>query len=642
MKEKANVKMSSGLPRQLRRIVPIVVSLLAATGLYVDRSLVAQQTTTRGARTTPGSAPPPRIDRATTIDWPLHNIDIRNTRYAAIAEINPSNVSRLALKWSFRPDRLTSMFSGVPVQLASTDSETPTVISEISPLVVDGVMYISSPSRVFALNAATGDLIWTFSRDPFKGDLRSRGPAYGDGKLYVVSPAVIYALDAQYGRLVESFGDNGQLRIVNAALNFKYPGKYAADVDPATLGYSMSNPPAYWNGTLYVGVPFSDSHIPGGLVVAADATTGAIKWVFNTVPQGPQDEGWDIAKDTWGSGARAGGGVWTTPAIDPELGLIYFNAGNPSPDYDGSARIGMNLFTNSTIALRLSTGKLAWYQQAIHHDVWDRDHVGVPVLFDVPIEKRLVKGIAVAGKTCFVYMWNRETGEPVHPIVETAMPTTTDVPGEQIWPTQPIPYTAKGMQQRPFCPQYPTLADRELAKYARQMFYPRQVNEFVISAGGSGANYGGPSLSPRTGLFYVSGKTGTAGSGTKVKPVGDTIKPGPGNKGHYDNLGEQLSVPSSGGMPKQTLAAYDPATGEQVWYAEMPGTTNAGNFVTAGDVVIQPGGQTLYAFDARSGKQLFSFKAPATIRATPITYQVNGKQYVTVVASHTVVTLSLP
>jgi glucose dehydrogenase len=641
MKEKDNVKMSSRLPRQPGRIVPIVVSVLVATSLYVDRPLVAQQKTKRGGTTTPGSAPPPRIDRATTTDWPLHNFDLRNTRYAAIAEINPSNVSRLALKWSFRPDRLTSMFSGVPVQLSTAAGETPTVLSQVSPLIVDGVMYIASPSRVFALNAITGTLIWTFSTDPFTGDLRGRGPAYGDGKLYVVSPGVIYALDAQYGRLVESFGENGHLRIVNAALNFKYPGKYAPDVDPATLGYSMSNPPAYWNGTLYVGVPFSDSHIPGGLVVAADATTGAIKWVFNTVPQGPQDEGWDIAKDTWGSGARAGGGVWTTPAIDPELGLIYFNAGNPSPDYDGSARIGMNLFTNSTIALRLSTGKLAWYRQAIHHDVWDRDHVGVPVLFDVKVEDRLIKGVAVAGKTCFVYMWNRETGEPVHPIVETAMPTTTDVPGEQIWPTQPIPYTARGMQQRPFCPQYPVLADPAMAKYARQMFYPRQVNEFALSAGGSGANYGGPSLSPRTGLLYVSGKNGPL-TATKVKLVGDTIKPGPGNKGHYDNLGEQLSAASAGGIPKQTLAAYDPATGEQVWYAEMPGTTNAGNLVTAGDVVIQPGGQALYAFDARSGRQLFSFKAPATIRATPITYQVNGKQYVTVIASHTVVTLSLP
>jgi len=295
--------MSSPLSHRLGRMGPVMVSVLVATGLSVERSLVAQQATTRGATTTPGSAPLPRIDRATTSDWPLHNIDIRNTRYAAIAEINPSNVSRLTLKWSFRPDRLTPMFSGVPVQISSAGNETLSVIGQVTPIVADGVMYIASPSRVFALNAATGQVIWTFSRDPFKGDLRGRGPAYGDGKLYVVSPAVIYALDAQYGRLIESFGDNGQLRIVNAALNFKYPGKYAADVDPATLGYSMSNPPTYWNGTLYVGVPFSDSHIPGGLVIAADATTGAIKWVFNTVPQGPQDEGWDIAKDTWGSGA---------------------------------------------------------------------------------------------------------------------------------------------------------------------------------------------------------------------------------------------------------------------------------------------------------------------------------------------------
>ena len=614
--------------------------VLVATALYVGPSLVAQEdSTTHGARTTRSGAMP-QINRATT-DWPLHNLDVRNSRFASVSEINSSNVSRLALKWSFRPDAVTPLFLDVPVQIPGTETDGLAIVMQVTPVVVDGVMYIASPSKVFAVNAATGQLIWTFSMDPFKGDLRSRGPAYGDGKLYVVSPAIIYALDAKTGRLVESFGDGGLLRIVNAALSLKYSDKYDPDLDPAMIGYSMSNPPTYFNGMLYVGVPFSDSHIPGGLVIAADATTGAIKWVFNTVPQSPRDEGWEIAKDTWGYGARAGGGVWTPPAIDPEIGMIYFNTGNPSPDYDGSARVGTNLFTNSTIALNLTTGKLMWYQQAIHHDIWDADHVGGPVLFDVMVENRLIKGIAAAGKTCFVYMWNRETGQPIHPIVETAVPTTTDVPGEQVWPTQPIPYTARGIQQRPFCPHYPILSDPELAKLARQKFYPRQVNEFVIGARGRGASYGGPSFSVRTGLFYVSGQSGAGGSATKVKPVGDTIKPGPGNKGHYDNVGEYLAS-ASGRVAKQTLAAYDPATGEQAWYAEMPGTTNAGNFVTAGDVVFQPGGRDLYVFDARSGEQLFSFKGPATIRATPLTYQVNGKQYVSVLATHTVLTLALP
>ena len=184
-----------------------------------------------------------------------------------------------------------------------------------------------------------------------------------------------------------------------------------------------------------MGLALGDSHIPGGLLAAVDATTGAIKWVFNTIPQGPQDEGWDIAKDTWGSGARAGGGIWTQPAIDPELGMIYFNAANPSPDYDGSARKGINLFTDSAIALSLATGKLVWFNQVVHHDIWDWDLVTAPVLFDVTVAGKTVKGIGAPSKTCYLYLWDRETGKPINPVVETPVPTATDVPGEIPWPT---------------------------------------------------------------------------------------------------------------------------------------------------------------------------------------------------------------
>src|SRR5438477_6504996 len=145
----------------------------------------------------------------------------------------------------------------------------------------------------------------------------------------------------------------------------------------------MTSPAAYHNGTLYLGLALSEAHIPGGLVVAIDAQTAGVKWVFNTIPQGPSDDGWEIAKDTWRGGQRAGGGVWTQPAIDPELGLLYVNVANPSPDYDGSARKGENLFTNSIIALHLQTGKLAWYYQTIHHDVWDFDLVTGPIVLDV-------------------------------------------------------------------------------------------------------------------------------------------------------------------------------------------------------------------------------------------------------------------
>src|SRR5262249_46863215 len=150
----------------------------------------------------------------------------------------------------------------------------------------------------------------------------------------------------------------------------------------------------YANGKVYVGTGTADSLIPGGVVMAIDGKTGAIDWAFRLVPQGPRDDGWEIAKDTWSGPNRQGGGVWTQPAVDPETGLLYVNVSNPSPNYDGSSRTGINLFSNSIVALRLDTGKLAWYSQAIHHDIWDWDLMTGPTLFDMTVGGRPVKAIA--------------------------------------------------------------------------------------------------------------------------------------------------------------------------------------------------------------------------------------------------------
>ena len=574
-----------------------------------------------GARQGTASAPArpsPAIGQAGSADWPLHNLDLRNSRYSALARINTTNVSTLVQKWSFE----------------ATES-----ILQMTPLVVSGTMYLNAGSKVYAVNGATGRTLWTLDLEPkFAG--RQRGPAYGDGILYVYGPSMMYAIDAKTGKPVGSFGANGALPIVREALRYKYPGKYAQDLDTTAIGYSMTNPPTYYNGTLYVGVPFSDSHVPGGLLIAADAKTGTIKWVFTTIPQGPADSGWDIAKDTWGSGAKVGGGVWTTPAIDPELGLLYFNSTNPSPAFDGSARHGSNLFTNSVIALHLDTGLLAWYYQGLHHDLWDWDLATGPILFDVVAGGKTIKGIAAPGKTCYLYLWNRETGRPLNPMVETPVPTTTDVPGEQVSPTQPIPYTSRSVPQTPFCMVYPNVTNPELAKLVKPTFYPYQVNEFVITSPGNqgGSNYGGPSFSPRTGLMYVTGKNDAFS--IKVRPMGDAGRAGPGARAMFSNIGGRGET---GVTLSTTVAAYEPASGQQVWYTELPKLTNGGNVATAGDLVFQgTGGGQLHALDARSGKVLFTFDVKAPVSASPLTYQTGGTQYVSVVAGKTVFTLALP
>ena len=553
-------------------------------------------------------------------DWPRHNLDEYNSRFSPLSEIDRSNVGSLELKWSMRTD--------VTMR-----------VGEVTPLVVDGVMYFHSGSTLFAVDGATGEEVWTFeAEEPFTGG--GRGPAYGDGRIYAYGQTIMYAVDARTGTLVDSFGRDGLLRITNAALTFKYPDTYPPDIDPLSLGYMMTNPPAYRDGTIYVGLPFSDSLLPGGLLVAADAETGAVKWVFNSIPQGPRDTGWEIARDTWSGPGRYGGGIWTQPAVDAELGMVYFNAANPSPNYDGSSRKGMNLFTNSMLAVDMETGELEWYFQTLHHDIWDWDLVAGPILFDIEVDGRPVRGIASLGKTCYVYMLDRATGEPLNPIVETAVPTATDVPGDEVWPTQPVPYTARGIPQQPFCAIYPLITDPELAPRARQIFQPHSVNEFFIVSPGlmGGANFGSPSFSPRTGLLYATGKNDAWS--IKVNPVGDTLEPGPGNMGHFAVFTEEGET---GMTVTTTLAAYEPATGRRAWYAEIEGLTNSGNMVTAGDLVFQGAGTGhFYAFDAATGERLFQYQADTGIRSSPATFGAGGAQYVTVIAANTVLTFGLP
>ena len=400
----------------------------------------------------------------------------------------------------------------------------------------------------------------------------------------------------------------------------------------------MTTPPSYFNGTLYLGMPFSDSLLPGGLVVAVDGNTGAIKWVFNTVPQGPQDDGWEITKDTL-SGARYGAGIWVQPAIDPELGLIYVNTGNATPNYDGSSRKGMNLFTNSVLALRLDTGKLVWHFQAIHHDIWDWDLAAGPVLFDVTVDGRTIKGVGLSARTVTRIFFDRETGKPLNPIVETAMPTTDRRArrGGVADAADPVHVVRTAADAVLF-----HLPDREGSRAGETRAtelspLPGERVRHHRSGNTGGSNYGSPSFSPRTGLFYATGKNDAWS--IKVKPVGDTLKPGPGNQGHFGVIGERADT---GVTPTQALTAYEPATGRQVWYAELPGTTNGGNLVTAGDLVFQPSGMELFAVDARSGKQLFRHRAETRRPGKPA--DLPGRRpavHVAIVAANTVVALAV-
>jgi glucose dehydrogenase len=281
-----------------------------------------------------------------------------------------------------------------------------------------------------------------------------------------------------------------------------------------------------------------------------------------------------------------------------------------------------NLFTNSVVALDATTGRVRWHFQAIHHDIWDLDLITGPTLFDSVIKGRPVKALASLAKSCYVYALDRVIGAPPFPIVETPMPTTTDMPREHVSPTQPIPYNARYVPQSPFCATYPDVSDPGLAKRVRPMFHPFQIGESVIVAPGlyGGPNRGSSSFSPRTGLLYVMGKNDALS--LRVKSVGNSLKPGPDAPGHRQGFVEQ-SATSVTAM--QNIAAFNPETGDLAWVTQFPGSTNGGNLVRAGDVIFQAIGRDIHAVDAKTGKPLAKIALKTATSATPLTYEAAGR-----------------
>ncbi len=553
-------------------------------------------------------------------DWPLHNLDAESSRYSQLDQINPGNAAQLALKWQATLPK-------------------PATAGSSTPIVVGGIMYVNSGPTLFAIDGATGQILWQKSAlQEFPGG--GRGPAYGDGVVYAAGRSMIAAFEAETGKPVEAFGNKGVIHVSRAALDFKDPGKYAPDVNPESLGFSMVAAPVYANGTLFVPLASSEGLVTGGFLVAVDGKSGKVKWVFRTIPQGPADDGWDIAKDTWSGPDRLGGGIWSPPAVDTALGLVYANVSNPSPNYDGSSRKGANLFTNSVVALDINTGKLKWHFQALHHDIWDWDLVTGPIMFDATVKGQPVKAVASLAKTCYVYAFNRETGKPLYPIVEMAVPTKSDVPNEEVYPTQPIPFNARFVPQSPFCATFPpNITDPQLQEKSRVMFTPPSSKEALLIAPGAvgGPNRGPSAFSPRTGWLYVTGKNNAMI--LQSKPLTGPLKPGQNNPGHFQSFIEwKMSIDNA----TQNIVAFNPATGDPAWITELAGTTNGGLLVTAGDVVFEAIGREFFALNARTGEKLAQVNIKISNFATPLAYMAGGRQFVAIASGSTIVALGLP
>src|SRR5881397_102201 len=372
---------------------------------------------------------------AQEVGWIANGRDAQGTRYLPVSEIARENVSRLEVAWTYHTGETDPRFA----------TKKPTAF-EATPLVVDGTMYLGTPlGRVIALDPATGRERWVFDpkidRDVSYGDFANRGVsmwldesvpagAVCRRRIFIATAqSQLFALDARDGRPCDGFGQTGMVDLK--------AGLRIAPFEPGA--YSMTSPPVVVNGLVITGSSVADNSRPNpasGEVRAYDARSGALSWTWDPIPQDPKDP----AYGEWG-GAMAhktgAANAWSVLAADPERDLVFVPTGSAAPDYYGVLRLGNNRYANSIVALRASTGKVVWAFQTVHHDLWDYDNASPPALVTITRDGARVPAVIQTNKNAMMYLLNRDTGAPIFPIEERAVPSS-DIPSERASRTQPF------------------------------------------------------------------------------------------------------------------------------------------------------------------------------------------------------------
>ena len=429
------------------------------------------------------------IDKNQYEDWKIYRGGAEGNSYSSLDQINVNNVTKLKVAWTFH-----------------TGDKGATI--ECNPIVIDGVMYITSPAlKVMALNAATGKLIWKF--DPFaKRNAKgvNRGVTYWqDGKdkrIYFAAEHNLYALNAETGILVASFGNKGVVDL-----------RVGLNRNPNKISVIMSSPGIIYKNYLIVGSAVSESEgAAPGYVRAYDTKSGDIVWTFHTIPQ-PGEFGYDTWDDPDAWEKIGGANAWAGLTLDTKRGWVFLATGSCAPDFYGRSRRGKNLFANSVIAVNASTGKMVWYYQTVHHDLWDYDLPTPPNLVTINHEGRKIEAVAQVTKTGNVFVLDRETGKPLFPVEERKVPSS-DVDGEVAWPTQPFPlmppaFARQGLTEN----DLPNISSEakvyaiEKLKNVRNegIFTPPSLKGTIELPGTrGGAEWSGASFDIETGILYVN------------------------------------------------------------------------------------------------------------------------------------------
>ena len=429
-------------------------------------------------------------------DWPVYLGDKASTHFSSLTQIHRTNVQRLEVAWTYR--------SGDSRQDNRSQIQ-------CNPLIIDGVLYGTSPQlKLFALEAASGKEIWRF--DPFASAAESgalgvnRGVVYwserADRRLFVTAGHFLYAIDAATGRPIPNFGDHGRVDI-----------REGLGRDPAKLFVLANTPGVIFRDRLILGTRVSEGPGPSapGDIRAYDVRTGKLVWNFHSVPRPGQPgyETWPPEAWTYIGGANC----WTGMAVDEKRGLVFCPTGSAAFDFWGGNRIGQNLYANCLLALDAATGRRVWHYQFVHHDLWDRDLPAPPNLLTIRRHGRQIDAVAQVTKSGHVFVFNRETGEPLFPIEERPVPGS-DLQGESAWPTQPFPVKPAPFSRQLFSADQITDISPEsyktvLAKFVKARphvpFMPPSTEGTIIFPGfDGGAEWGGAAVDPTRGVLYVN------------------------------------------------------------------------------------------------------------------------------------------
>ncbi len=433
-------------------------------------------------------------------EWQVYGGSKANTHYSSLKEIDTANVGQLAVAWEYHTgDADTAKHSQI----------------QCNPIIVNGILYGTSPAlKLIALDAATGAEKWVFNpdtsltKDRNFGLNNNRGVTYWEGGqdkyIFYTAGSFLYAVNALTGMLVDNFGKKGKLDL-HEGLGREVKDLYVAATSP---------------GIIYKDLYIIGSRVDEGAAAAPghirafDVRTGVLRWIFHTIPQ-PGESGYESWEDPEAYKHIGGANSWSGLSLDEQRGMLFAPTGSASFDFYGGKRKGANLFANCLLALDAATGKRKWHFQFVHHDLWDWDLPCPPALVTIQKDGEKVDAVAQVTKHGMVYVLDRETGKPIYPIEEVAVENQSTLPGEKVWPTQPIPVLPRPFVRQSFTESdiNPYLADTSIAalqkalqqyRYGKMFIPPGKQTAVEFPGLDGGAEWGGPSFDPESGMLYVN------------------------------------------------------------------------------------------------------------------------------------------